>query len=479
MYDIVIIGAGVIGCSIARELSKYKLKIGVIEKELDVCEGSSMANSAIVHSGYDPKPGSMKSRMNAKGNSMFDTLSKELDFEFERIGSLTVAKTQENIDAFPQIVANAKLNGVDVKILSPEELFKLEPYVTKEALGAIWAPTAGIVNPFEYTIALMENAMDNGVELNLDTQVLSIDKKEKSYVIHTNKKDFETKIVVNAAGLFSGKIAEMVGNNSITITPRKGEYFVLDHFKEPFVTHTIFPMPTKKGKGILVTPTTHWNYLLGPTSEFVDDPSDVSTDTPTLANVRANVVELVPNIPFFQVIRSFAGLRAVSNSDDFILEEDKNNSGFFNCAGIQSPGLASSPAIAEYIVGLISNRITLEKNPLFNPIRRPLYRFNSKTMEEKDELIRKDPTFGHIVCRCERISEGEVLDAIHRNCGAKTIRGVKKRVRPGFGKCQGGFCEPIVLKMLAKELKVDPVDIRYGNKDSFILNKPTKDGGVK
>lgn len=479
MQDIVIIGAGVIGCSIARELSKYKLKISVIEKEPDVCEGSSMANSAIVHSGYDPKPGTMKSKMNAKGNSMFDALSKDLDFEFERIGSLTVAKTQENLDSFPGIVANAKLNGVDVKILTPEELFKLEPFVSKDALGAIWAPTAGIVNPFEYTIALMENAMDNGVELNLDTKVLSIEKKNNFYVVHTDKKDFETKIVVNAAGLFSGKIAEMVGNNSITITPRKGEYFVLDHFKEPFVKHTIFPMPTKKGKGILVTPTTHWNYLLGPTSEFVDDPTDLATDSATLANVRASVVDLVPNIPFFQIIRSFAGLRAVSNSDDFVLEEDINNLGFFNCAGIQSPGLASSPAIAEYMVGLIGQRITLEKNPDFNPKRRPLYRFNSKSIEEKDALIKKDSTFGHIVCRCERISEGEVLDAIHRNCGARTIRGVKKRVRPGFGKCQGGFCEPIVLKMLAKELNVQPLDIRYGNKDSFILDKPSKSEGDK
>ena len=473
MYDVIIIGAGVIGASVARELAKYKAKVLVLDKENDVGNVTSMANSAIVHSGYDPKPGTNKAKYNVEGNEMFDLLSKELDVEFKRIGSLTCATSEEEMEVINSYVSRAKENGVEIKILDREETRRIEPYVSDDVVGSLYAPSAGIVNPFELCVALCENAMDNGVELLLNEEVVNIEKLTEKYVVKTKKHEYESKIVVNAAGLQSDVISKLVGIDHFDIRPRKGEYFVLDHFEKPFVSHVIFPVPTEKGKGILLTPTTHGNYLVGPSSEFVDDKEDFSTDKPTLDNVRRNASKLVKDIPFNYIIRQFSGLRASGSTHDFVIEEVD---GFVNLGGIESPGLASSPAIAKESVRLINNVLKLEANESFNPFRRKVVRLSKMSQEERNELIRNNPTFGHIICRCEGISEGEVIDCIRRNAGARTIKGVKKRCRPGFGKCQGGFCEPLVVEILARELNLNPLNVRYDSIDSYILQSGKKEG---
>ena len=473
MYDIIIIGAGVIGSSIARELARYKAKVLVLDRESDVGNVTSMANSAIVHSGYDPKPGTNKAKYNVEGNAMYDLLTKELDVEFKRIGSLTCATDEEEMKIIESYLPRAKENNVEVKILNKEETKKIEPYVSDAVIGSLYAPTAGIINPFELCVALCENAMDNGVDILLNEEVVAIEKSADKYVVKTNKAEYETKVVVNAAGLYSDKVSRMVGIDHFEITPRKGEYFVLDHFEKPFVSHVIFPVPTEKGKGILVTPTTHGNYLVGPSSEFVDDKEDLSTDKLTLDSVRSSSTKLVRDIPFGYIIRQFSGLRATGSTHDFVIEEVD---GFVNLGGIESPGLASAPAIAKEAVRLVNTVLNLEKNENFNPFRRKVVRLSKMSAEERNELIRNNPAYGHIICRCEGISEGEVVDCIRRNAGARTIKGVKKRCRPGFGKCQGGFCEPLVLEILARELNLNPLNVRYDSSESYILQSETKEG---
>ena len=473
MYDIIVVGAGVVGSAVAREASKYKLNVLVIDRENDVGNVTSMANSAIVHSGYDPKPGSKKAFHNVRGNSMYEELCKDLDVEFERIGSLTCATNEEEKQVIENYVSRSKENGVEVKLLTREETKKIEPFISDNVIASLYAPSAGIVNPFELTVALMENAVDNGVELKLNEEVTNITKVTDSYVVETNKGKYNAKVVVNSAGLYSDKISGMLGLASYKITPRKGEYFVLDHFKQPFVSHVIFPTPTTKGKGILVTPTTHGNYLVGPSSEFVDDKEDFSTDKLTLDDVRAKSTALVNNIPFNYIIRQFSGLRATGDTGDFIVED---HNGFIILGGIESPGLASAPSIAKEVMELAANTLTLVEKENFNKTRRKVYRLAKMTQEERNDLIKKDPRFGRIICRCETISEGEVIDAINRSVPPTSIKGVKKRCRPGFGKCQGGFCEPLILEILARELNKNPMDIKYDSPKSYILQEETKGG---
>lgn len=473
MYDVVIIGAGVVGASIARELSKYKLKTLVLDKENDVGNVTSMANSAIVHSGYDPKPGTKKAFHNVRGNSLYDDIAKNLDVEFKRIGSLTCAINEEELEVIQHYLPRAKENNVEVKLLNKEETKALEPFISDNVIASLYAPSAGIINPFELTVALMENAMDNGVALKLNTEVIDIRRTNNGYIVKTNGEEIEAKVVINSAGLYSDKVARMLGIDTFEVKPRKGEYFVLDHFNKPFVSHVIFPTPTAKGKGILVTPTTHGNYLVGPSSEWVEDKEDLSTDKLTLDVVRSKSSTLVNNIPFQYMIRQFSGLRATGSTGDFIIE---NHDGFIVLGGIESPGLASAPSIALEVVDLVKENITLEENKDFNPVRRKINRLSKMSEEERNELIKADPRYGRIVCRCESISEGEVVDAIHRNAGARTIKGVKKRCRPGFGKCQGGFCEPLIVEILARELNKDPMEIKYDTNEAYILQSETKGG---
>ena len=469
MYDVIIVGAGVNGCFIARTLAKYQLKILVIEKESDVGDATSAANSAIVHSGYDPHPGTLKAELNVLGNKMYPEICKELDVSFKMNGSLTISTNPEEDEKLDELLELGKANGADVRIIGQEELFKLEPFVTKKALRALYAPTAGIINPFELCVALMENAMDNGVELHLNEKVLSV---SDEYVVKTDKGEYQAKIVINCAGLYGDEVSNTILEDKIKLVPRKGEYYLLDHFTEPYVTHTLFSVPSSKGKGVLVAPTTSSNYLVGPSSNFIDDKDDVSTNNDILSDVVKEAYRIVDNIPMQYVITEFAGLRAYHESNDFVINEKKK--GFINVIGMQSPGLASAPATALKVVKMVGADIELKENPNFNPIRRPYIRLKYKSDEEKNELIKQNPLLGKIICRCEEVSEGEIIDAIHRNCGARTVKGLKKRLRTGFGKCQGGFCQSLILKILARELKCDMKDITLKGEKSYILLKETK-----
>lgn len=472
MKDIIIIGAGAIGSAAARTLAQYDLDILVLEKESDVGEITSSANSAIVHSGYDPVPGSEKAVMNVLGNQLYDQMCEELDIDMRKIGSLTIATNEEEVEILRGLEERGKQNGVPVQLLDREQTLALEPNLTPEVQLALLAPTAGIVNTFELSVALMENAMDNGVKLHLNEEVTGIRKIEGGYEVTTNRGTYQTRLVVNAAGLFSDEMNNFVNPQKFEIQARKGEYFVLDHFDPNFIRHTIFTVPSSKGKGILVSPTTHGNYILGPSAEFVERKDDYSTDGETLNQVLATAKKLVPSIPMNQVIRQFSGLRAVEKSGHFIIEESLD--GFINLVGIQSPGLTSCPAIALEVVKMAEKTLEMKKKADFNPRRRPMVRLERMTPEERAEFVKKNPKFGNIICRCEKVSEGEVLDCIHRNCGATTVRGVKRRVRPGMGKCQGGFCQPRIIRILARELGIANEEVRMKSPDSWILLSETK-----
>ena len=468
-YDVIIIGAGVVGAQIARRLSKYKLNILVLEKENDVGDGSSSANSAIIHSGYDPIPGTLKAKLNVLGNQMYDEICSDLDVEFKRIGSLTLSNSEEEDEILKELVLRAEQNNVEVKLINQEELRQIEPNVSKSARMALFAPTAGIINPFELVVALMENAVDNGVELKLSEEVINIKRENDLFTVYTSNNTYYSNYIINASGLYSDKVNEMINPKSFTIIPTKGEYTVLDHFDNNYVKHTLFNVPSKKGKGVLVSPTTSNNYLVGPSSEVILEKDDTSCNYEILQNVKSKAYDLVDILRIDQQIKQFAGIRAVSDTKDFVIEETSYH--FINVAGIQSPGLASSPAIAVMVCDMIKNK---EEKENWNPKRRPLVRLNKMSFEERKEFVSNNPLFGKIICRCEKITEGEILDVINRSCGATTIKGVKKRIRPGFGKCQGGFCQSYVLDILSRELNKDKKTITYGKTGSYILKERTK-----
>ena len=463
-YDVIIIGAGVIGSAIARKLSQYQLKILVLEKENDVCEGTTCANSAIVHSGYDPEPNTLKAKLNVSGNKMYDQLCDELDVQFRRNGSITLANDDEEIAVLEMLYERGKQNGVEVHLLERDELIKIEPNITKKVKKGLFAPSAGIINPFELNVALMENAIDNGVELSLKNEVKNIQKVDNTYLVSTNIASYQTNYVINASGVYADIINGFVNEQYFTIMPRKGEYYLLDHFDDNFIKHTLFNVPSSKGKGVIVAPTTSYNYIVGPSSDFIDTRDDVSTTLTSLIEIKEKAKDLVDYIDYSKQIREFSGIRSVSSTNDFVI--DSPVKGFINVAGIQSPGLTAAPAIAEMVSEMIENK-ELKEN--YNPRRRPVIRMKNLSIDEKNEVIKKDNRYGKIICRCENISEGEIVDCINRSCGAKTIKGVKKRVRAGFGKCQGGFCEGEVLKILVRELGMNPNEIEYAKINSKIL----------
>lgn len=477
MKDIIIIGAGVSGCLIARDLARYQLEIAVIEKENDVGNGSSMANSAIVHSGYDPLPGSLKAILNVEGNAMYDELCHDLDVHFGRIGSLTVVTEDSQWLIIKELFERAKKNKVPVKLLNGEEVKLMEKNITPDVKGALYAPSTGIVDPFNLCVHAMENAMDHGVKLFLNERVMSIKTIDGGYEVVTNKATHQAKVVINATGVEADLVSEMLAPNHFSIKPRKGEYFVLDHFGFGFVSHVIFPLPSEKGKGILLTPTTSGNYLVGPSSEYTGERDDLSTDRITLEYVKKMATNLIPNIPFNQVIRTFSGLRASGSTGDFIIEELASHPGFINVAGIESPGLASAPAIAKYVrEKLVSKHFSLIEKPNFNPKVRPYVKPKIMAEDERADLVKEKPSFAQVICNCEKVSLGEIEDVLSRSCPPHSVKGVKKRTRAGFGKCQGGFCQPYVIKALAKHYNVPLTKVNYDEEDSFILLEDSKEG---
>lgn len=477
MYDVVVIGAGVVGSLIARKLSSYQLDIAVLEKEPDVGSGVTMANSAIVHSGYDPVPGSLKAKLNVLGNAMFDKLSEELDVEFERRGSLTVALYDSQLPLLKELAERSKVNGVPVQILSKEETLKLEPNLNPEVKGSLFAPTAGLINPFTLCAHATENAVDNGAKLFLNEKVIAISKSGDVFDIKCESGNiYQSKIIINAAGIYSEEIHRMVEPIDYKLTPRKGEYFILDHYSDSLVKHTIFPLPSEKGKGILVSPTTGGTYLVGPSAEVTFSKDDVSTDKLTLDEIKRQALDMVPSIPFNQVIRTFAGTRPTPSTHDFIIDYAKSDKHFITCSGIESPGLVSSPAIAEYVVNeYLSKIISLKEKKDYNPRVNKRTNLSKMSIKERQEFVSKHPEYGQIICNCEKVSLGEILEEFKSSVPPKSIKAVKVRTRAGFGKCQGGFCQPLVIQLIAKEFNIPLNKVLYEHNDSYIVRYKAKE----
>lgn len=470
MYDVIIIGSGVSGAASARELSRYKANICVLEKEEDVCCGTSKANSGIVHSGIDAAHGTLMAKLNVLGSEMMEEFSRELDFLYKRNGSIVVCRDKEDMPNLLKLYENGVRNGVkDLKILTKTEVKELEPNITDDVIAALYAPTGGIVCPFNLNIALAENANVNGVGFKFNTEVESIEKIENGYRIHTNNGSYETKYIVNAAGVYADKFHNMVSENKIHITPRRGEYCLLDKTAGEHVNSTIFAVPGKYGKGILTTPTVHGNLLVGPTAIDIEDKEATSTTGEGLEEVIAKSGLNVKNIPYHQVITSFAGLRAHEDGHEFIIKEVEDAPGFIDCAGIESPGLSSAPAIGKMVADILKKKMDLEEKEDFIAKRKGILNPEKLSKEERKQLIKENPAYGNIICRCEMISEGEIMDAIKRPLGAKSLDGVKRRTRAGMGRCQGGFCSPRTMEILARELSVSMSEVTKSGGNSKLI----------
>ena len=460
MYDVLIIGGGVTGSAIARELSRYDLKTALFEKGEDVCSGTSKANSGIAHAGFDAAPGSLKAKMNIRGSQMMEELSRKLDFPYKRNGSLVLCFDEKDRPRLEKLLQQGKENGVEeLEILEKKELLALEPALSEEVVCALHAPTGGIVCPFKLTIALAENAAVNGVEFHLNEGVKRVQPGTvEGYTVETGKGTYETRIVVNAAGLYGDEIHNQVSGEKLHITPRKGEYCLMDKKIGQLVSHTIFQMPTAMGKGVLVTPTVHGNLMVGPTATDISDKEGVDTTAEGLDEVLKKAALSVKSLPRGVTITSFAGLRAHEDHDDFILGEVKDAPGFFDAVGIESPGLTSAPAIGEWMAEKIVEKLRktqkVEEKKAFQETRKDIPNIASMDQAEAAALIAENPAYGTIICRCEKVTEGEIIDAIRRPLGARSLDGIKRRTRAGMGRCQAGFCSTKVMDILARELGI-------------------------
>ncbi len=456
MTDIIIIGAGVTGCGIARELARYDWKVTVLERASDVCEGTSKANSGIIHAGFDAKPGTLKARLNVEGNVMMDALSRELDIPFRRNGSLVLCFDGKDRRILEKLYEQGVANGVkDLRIIEREELKELEPHISGAAEAALYAPTGGIVCPFELTIAMAENAAVNGVAFRLNTEVLEVKKAAGGYAVLTDRGELESRVVINAAGVYADRFHNMVSGEKLRIIPRKGEYCLMDKNVGNFVSRTIFQLPTVYGKGVLVTPTIHGNLLTGPTALDVEDPESVDTTAAGMEEVLKKASLSVDHLPVKQVITSFAGLRAHEEKGDFVVGQAADAPGFFDAAGIESPGLTCAPALGRYLAEKVLEYLPARRKADFVAVRKGIPSIALADEEERRRLIAENPLYANVVCRCELVTEGEILDAIHRPLGATTLDGVKRRTRAGMGRCQAGFCLPKTVEILAGELGKD------------------------
>ena len=460
MYDVIIIGAGVTGCAVARYLSRYQGSALVLERAEDVCCGTSKANSAIIHAGFDAAHGSLMAKMNVQGSRMVPELAKELDFPFRRNGSLVVCMSEEDMHRLLALYENGVKNGVEgLEIVDAQRLHELEPNVSKNAVAALWAPTGGIVCPFNMTIALAENANANGVDFRFNTKVTGFTRGENCWTVHTEQGDFRTRYVVNAAGVYADVLHNMVSPRKLHITPRRGDYCLLDRQVGGFVSHTVFQLPGKLGKGVLVSPTVHGNIIVGPTAIDIEDRDGTNTTAAGLEELISKAGISVDNLPIRQTITSFAGLRAHEDHHEFVIGEAEDAPGFVDCAGIESPGLTSAPAIGLTVAELLREKLGLREKEDFIATRKGLLDPKSLTWDAYQALIRENPAYGQIICRCEQVTEGEIIDAIRRPLGARSLDGVKRRTRAGMGRCQAGFCSPRVMEILARELGVSQAEI--------------------
>ena len=514
-YDIIIVGAGVCGSFTARNLARFDMKILVLDKAADICCGTTRANSAIVHSGYSGKPGALKSKLTKMANEDFHNVCQELDVEFERIGSLMMAIDERGIEKVYEKYNRGLKNEIQgLEILEHDQALAKEPHLNPKVRIAMYAPTTGIVNPWEFGLAAMENAVDNGVELKLHTRVLDIKPctydseqedgtKQQGYNVITNQGEFQTRYVINCAGVYSDEINNLVGRPFFRVAPRKGEYILLDREKEDdrMVHHVIFQArDNEDAKGVIILPTVHGNTLVGPTAEDISDKEDTSVSMKGMEHIRRVSAKSIVGLPFEKQIRTFAGVRprpqvldgideatgeslyAEDDVKDFIIREVENAPGFINCAGIKSPGLTCANEIGKYIANIVAEKegAGLKIREDYNPIRRKLYRFHKQSKEVQEAMLKENPKLGNMVCRCSNITEAEVIDAIHRNCGATTVDGVKRRVGTGMGRCQGGFCMPYITEILHRELGISYDQIEKDKKDSYIITgvKESPEGGL-
>ena len=474
MFDVLIIGCGVTGAACAYTLSKYDLKIAVLEANNDVAAGTTKANSAIIHAGYDPRPGTLMARLNVRGTALAPEICRKLDVPYLNCGSLVLAFNDADKVHLQSLYDRGVANGVpDMKILSAEEVRAKEPQLSDAVVAALWAPSAGIINPWEYALAMAETAVKNGAELHLSTRVTGMEKTGEAFTVHTDKGDFAARYIISAAGVHAADVRRMLEAPDYEIVPTRGQYYLLDKSEGTRVGCTIFQCPDEKGKGVLVSPTVHGNLIVGPDA-IPGEADDVSTDSAGLAAIAAAAKKSVPSVDLRQNIRNFAGVRANSAGHDFIIEESRAFPGFLDLAAIKSPGLTAAPAIGEYAAELLekSGLVLTEKADYIDS--RTRVRFKELSAEERSELIAKDPAYGRVICRCETVTEGEIVAALHTPIPPTTINGVKRRVGAGMGRCQGGFCSPKVHELIVRELGLNFLDVCLEEPGSEILAYETK-----
>ena len=467
---IVIIGGGVVGCAVARLLSQYEESVTLLEGKSDIAEGASKANSGIVHAGFDAKPGSIKAKLNVKGANMYPALCEEVHAPYCRSGAMVLAFSEEERHIVEKLYEQGAANGVpELRIIEHDEIVDLEPHVNPDVVCALLAPTSGITSPYELTCALADHAAVNGVEFCMNTRVETIRQEGEGYLLETSQGPMYAKVIINCAGVGSAKLHNMISDAPLSIIPRKGEYYLLDHIRPLLFSRTMFQTPTKMGKGVLVSPTVHGNILVGPSATDVEDGEAVETTAAGLAGVLAAARKTWPDIRLNKVITTFAGMRAHETNGDFIIGAVKGCKNAYETVGIESPGLSAAPAIAEILVAQIAAEQGLKKKAqwLPAPVReKPFYDMND---EERAAIVKKNPEYGTLVCRCEQVTEAEIRAAIRRPVGAKTIDAVKRRTRAGMGRCQGGFCSPRVLEILAEELNISPLEVTKCGGESRLL----------
>ena len=470
MKKIVIVGGGVVGCAVAREMTRFDCEVVVAEKCFDVSEGTSKANSGIVHAGFDAEVGSKKAKFNVAGNAMFDKLSKELDFPFYRNGAFVLCFDDSGKKSIQDLAEKGAKNGVkNLFVLTGDEARAKEPALSDKVKWALYAADSGIVSPYEMTLALGENAVANGAKFEFGFKVVALQKRDDGYLVKSaDGRELYADVVVNCAGLYADELNDLAGSDKkFKITPRRGQYMLMDKQAGKTVTATVFQLPTEKGKGVLVAPTVHGNLLIGPTAEDIDDKSDVDTTFDGLQKAFETAKISVPSLSKRDVITQFAGNRAHDDKDDFIV--DWTTDAMFTLGGIESPGLTSAPALGEFAAIRIAEKLTLSKKSHFKNRRIDTPHIANLSNEQYAELVKKDGSYAKIVCRCERVSEGEIRDSIRRPLGARDLDGVKRRTRAGMGRCQSGFCCPRILEIISEELGIPMEKITKNSINGCVL----------